>query len=46
MKKGGSCEEGGPFPSHKIPQEKELNWNAQKKFLFICQSNWYITEGD
>ena len=44
--RGEYCEEGGPFPSHKIPQEKELNWNAQKKILFICQSNWYITEGD
>ena len=22
---GESCEEGEPFPSHKIPQKKELN---------------------
>jgi len=44
--KGESCEEGGPFPSHKIPRKKELNWNAQRKNLFICQSNCYITDGD
>ena len=34
---GGSCEEGGPFPSHKIPQEKELNENTQNRSLFIRQ---------
>jgi len=45
-KKGESCEEGGPFPSHKIPQEKGLNGNAQKKNLFICQNDWYITNED
>ena len=45
-KRGESCEEGGPFPSHKIPQEKELNWNAQNKSLFICQETDTLQKGD
>jgi hypothetical protein len=36
---GESCEEGGPSPSHKIPQKrKELRRNAQNDLLFICQN--------
>ena len=34
---GKSFDEGGPFPSHKIPQKKELERNAQNIILFICQ---------
>ena len=41
---GESCEEGGPFPSHKIPQRKELDWSAQNKILFICQKATYYKE--
>jgi hypothetical protein len=34
---GESCEEGGPSPSHNIPQKcKELRRNAQNDLLFIC----------
>jgi hypothetical protein len=32
---GESCEEGGPSPSHKIPQKKELRRNAQKYFIHL-----------
>ena len=34
---GESCDEGGPFPSHKIPQKNELERNAHNGILFICQ---------
>jgi len=34
---GESCDQGGSFPSHKIPQKKELKRNAQNNILFIHQ---------
>jgi len=34
---GESCEEGGPCPSHKIPQNAKTRSNAQDISLFICQ---------
>ena len=34
---GESCDEGGPCPSHKIPQERELERNVQNNILFIHQ---------
>ena len=35
---GESCEEGGPCPSHKIPQNANARLDAQNNFLIICQN--------